>query len=363
MMLPVSDIHTNGRHRRDLGDLEALAASITEVGLLHPVVVTPDFQLVAGERRLEAVKLLGWTEVPVTVADTLETAWQLLKAERDENTCRKEFSPSEMVSVGTALEHYEKAAAKTRMSEAGKGRKVSLPSQTRDMVGAAVGVSGRTYEKAKAVIQAAEAEPELFGPVAERMDKSGKVDFAFMEVKRIKAAQALPADLPEGKFRVIYADPPWSYGNSMPEYFTEQAHHYPTMSMSAICALPVANIACDNAVLFLWVTSPILEDSFRVINSWGFTYKASFVWDKIGHNMGHYNSVRHEFLLVATRGSCQPDVRKLFDSVVSVERGEHSQKPEQFREIIDTIYPNGPRVELFARNKAEGWEAFGNELS
>jgi DNA (cytosine-5)-methyltransferase 1 len=78
--------------------------------------------------------------------------------------------------------------------------------------------------------------------------------------------------------------------------------------------------------------------------------------------MGHYNSVRHELLLVCTKGSCTPDVSKLFDSVVSIERSEtHSEKPEFFREIIDTLYPYGKRIELFARKSADGWERWGNQ--
>jgi N6-adenosine-specific RNA methylase IME4 len=100
-----------------------------------------------------------------------------------------------------------------------------------------------------------------------------------------------------------------------------------------------------------------------VIRAWGFTYKAAFIWDKIKHNMGHYNSVRHELLLICTRGSCQPDVQTLFDSVQSIERTRHSAKPAEFRTIIDTIYPHGPRLELFARTTAEGWDAHGNQVS
>ena len=135
------------------------------------------------------------------------------------------------------------------------------------------------------------------------------------------------------------------------------------MSISEICKLPIVDLAEDNAVLFLWVTSPILEESFEVIKAWGFKYKASFVWDKIKHNMGHYNSVRHEFLLIAVRGSCPPDENKLFDSVLSVERTEHSAKPEVFRGIIDTLYPYDPRIELFARSRHDNWEVFGNDIS
>lgn len=167
--------------------------------------------------------------------------------------------------------------------------------------------------------------------------------------------------LPNGKYRIVYADPPWTYGNDRTFYGGDIINHYPMMSIKDICALNIRDITEENSVLFLWVTSPILEESFEVIKAWGFKYKTSFVWDKIKHNMGHYNSVRHELLLVCTRGSCTPDVKKLFDSVQSIERTEHSAKPEYFREIIDTIYPRGKRIELFARKKTQGWEVFGNE--
>lgn len=169
------------------------------------------------------------------------------------------------------------------------------------------------------------------------------------------------AKLPATTYRIIYADPPWSYGNDRTYYGGDPIVHYPTMSIDDICKLPVKDIAEDNAVLFIWVTSPLLKESFEVIDKWGFEYKTSFVWDKVKHNMGHYNSVRHEFLLVCTRGSCTPDVQRLFDSVQTIERTEHSSKPEEFRNIIDTIYPHGKRIELFARKKTNGWEAFGNE--
>ena len=168
-------------------------------------------------------------------------------------------------------------------------------------------------------------------------------------------------ELPSDKYRVIYADPPWKYGNTMPDTMGVQDNHYPLMSIDQLCEMKIKDIAEDDAVLFIWVTSPILEESFQVIKAWGFKYKASFVWDKIKHVMGHYNSVRHEFLLVCTKGSCTPDVLKLFDSVVSIERTEHSEKPEYFREIIDTIYTNGRRIELFARRNTEGWGGYGNE--
>jgi len=184
-----------------------------------------------------------------------------------------------------------------------------------------------------------------------------------LRIARSERKEHEPPTMPDGKYRVIYADPPWRYGNTMPDYMGAQEDHYELLTVDEIAALPIKHMASDNAVLFLWVTSPILEESFQVVNAWGFKYKSSFVWDKVKHVMGHYNSVRHEILLVCVRGSCQPDVKKLFDSVYTEERTEHSKKPEYFRNVIDTIYTNGKKIELFARSSAEGWDAWGNDVS
>jgi N6-adenosine-specific RNA methylase IME4 len=168
--------------------------------------------------------------------------------------------------------------------------------------------------------------------------------------------------LPDDKFQVIYADPPWKYGNSMPEYFTEQANHYPLMTIQELCEMPVKDIADKNAVLFMWVTSPILEECFQVINAWGFKYKTSFVWDKVKHNMGHYSSVRHELLLLCIRGSYPKESANLRDSVFTEDRTAHSKKPDYFYELIEEMYPTGKKIELFSRNKREGWNSYGNQL-
>jgi N6-adenosine-specific RNA methylase IME4 len=182
------------------------------------------------------------------------------------------------------------------------------------------------------------------------------------ETRAVELRKAV--SLPDAKYRVLYADPPWAYNDKADEGAVQAggaARHYPSMSIADLCALPVPRICEDNAVLFLWVTSPLLFECAPMIEAWGFTYKASFVWDKIKHNMGHYNSVRHELLLVCTRGSCTPDVVELFDSVQSIERTTHSTKPVEFRRIIDTLYPHGKRLELFAREQIDGWDAYGFE--
>ena len=185
-----------------------------------------------------------------------------------------------------------------------------------------------------------------------------------------KAAGLSHIPLPKGKYRVIYADPPWKYGNSgvitEDDNYGRAERHYPPMSISELCALDVKRLSANHSVLFLWSTSPLLEDSFQVINAWGFKYKSSFVWHKLRHNYAHYNSMRHEFLLIATRGSCLPDSKKLIPSVVEEKRLEHSQKPERFREIIDEMYlparGHCDRIELFSRAKLPShWKPWGNE--
>jgi len=166
-------------------------------------------------------------------------------------------------------------------------------------------------------------------------------------------------------FRVIYADPAWSYDDKQDTpQLGGAAKHYDTMSIRELSELPVNKISEKDSVLFLWVTSPLLEDAFKVVSAWGFKYKTSFIWDKVKHNMGHYNSVRHEILLVCTKGSCTPDNKKLYDSVQSIERNDnHSEKPIEFLNIIDDIYNYGNKLEMFCRNiKKNNWFGWGNEI-
>jgi len=204
--------------------------------------------------------------------------------------------------------------------------------------------------------------PDLLEKVASGEIKGAE---ALRQMKKDQVADKV-AELPADKFSVIYADPPWAYndkqGGAISESYGAAEKHYPSMTMAELKALDVPSMAADNCVLWLWATCPLLEDALELCKAWGFKYKAQFVWDKVKHNMGHYNSVRHELLLVCTKGSATPENVKLFDSVQSIERTEHSRKPEEFRDIINTLYPSGKKIELFRRGDApEGWQTWGNE--
>jgi N6-adenosine-specific RNA methylase IME4 len=170
-----------------------------------------------------------------------------------------------------------------------------------------------------------------------------------------------------GMFKVFYIDPPWLYNDrgviNETDNYGRADRHYDGMTIEQLCKLPVQAHALRNAVLFLWVTSPMLSTCWPVIEAWGFDYKTGIVWDKVLHNFGHYVSVRHEHLLICTRGSCTPDrPTPMPDSVQTVRRTDvHSEKPEEFRRLIEQLY-DGPYVEMFARRPREGWTTWGNQV-
>ena len=279
------------------------------------------------------------------------------------------------------LEEVFKEKAKENLKASGenfgKGTQISAnpikikPIETRKELAKVANVSHDTIAKVKVIEAKAPEEVKeklSTGEVSinqvyqeiKKDEKKIEIEKRREEIRESLVLHELKAT--EKKYRIIYADPPWKYGNAMPEYVTEPQDYYSLMSTEDICAMPVKDITEQNAVLFMWTTSPHLPEALDVVKSWGFTYKTTFIWDKIKHNMGHYNSVRHEILLVCTKGACTPDVKKLFDSVQSIERTEHSKKPEQFREIIETLYTFGNRIELFARTAPNGWDVFGNQI-
>ncbi len=161
---------------------------------------------------------------------------------------------------------------------------------------------------------------------------------------------------------VIVADPPWQYDYSKSDS-RKIENQYPTMELDEIAALEVPSL--DDSVLFLWATSPKLEESLYVVDAWGFDYKTCMVWvkDKIG--MGYYARQQHELILIATKGDLPtPDPKKRPSSVLTAPRGEHSAKPDEFVVLIESMYPTfrGLWLELFARTPRAGWQQWGSDI-
>lgn len=162
-------------------------------------------------------------------------------------------------------------------------------------------------------------------------------------------------------YNVIYADPPWRYEFSKSDS-REIENQYPTMELEEICDLPVDELAAEHAVLYMWTTSPKLEESFQVLMAWGFEYKTCAIWDKQKIGMGYYFRQQHEILLVATKGELPaPLPEHRTPSVISVPRGKHSAKPHELYEILEAMYQGLSKIELFCRTPREGWAVWGNQ--
>jgi N6-adenosine-specific RNA methylase IME4 len=178
------------------------------------------------------------------------------------------------------------------------------------------------------------------------------------EIKKDKRQDLKPSMIPDGEFNVIYADPPWQYSNSGFEMSAE--NKYPTMSIDDMID-QVQFKTSENAVLFLWVTNPLLLESFELISAWGFEYKTNFVWIKDRHTAGFYVFGQHELLLICVKGSGMLPEEK-HKSIINGLNDVHSKKPHLVYDVIESMYPNHKYLELFARNKREGWKSYGNEL-
>ncbi|MDD5356568.1 MAG: MT-A70 family methyltransferase [Candidatus Pacebacteria bacterium] len=176
---------------------------------------------------------------------------------------------------------------------------------------------------------------------------------------------------PQPRYQIIYADPPWRYSKFRHWRVMGKgiAAYYETLTTSEIAALPVSKIAAGDCILFLWTTFPRLPDALAVIAAWGFTYKTvGFTWLKLNarngkpfFGMGHYTRSNCEVCLIGVKGRSLR-VSNRVSSVVFAPRQEHSRKPDEVRERIVTLCGNRPRIELFARERVSGWDAWGDEV-
>jgi len=267
-------------------------------------------------------------------------------------------------------------AKEKETSHTGQGyQKSDNPVHTAKELARAAGVSHDTIHKVETI--EAKADDKLKADIMsgktsinqayQQVKRQEKIDEVYRRIDEHEKQQTgvISMEKPARKYSIIYADPPWKYweaGNK------NQNLHYKTMTIDDICDIPVANLADDNCVLFMWATYPILKEAFRVIESWGFNYStAAFVWVKKNKNMdtpfigcGAWTRANSEICLLATKGHVlrlDASVSQVIESPIE----EHSKKPDVVRELITQLVGKLPRVELFCRHPAEGWDVWGNE--
>jgi N6-adenosine-specific RNA methylase IME4 len=169
------------------------------------------------------------------------------------------------------------------------------------------------------------------------------------------------------KYQIIYADPPWDYNDQGCQ--GTMANHYKGMKLNDICSLPIRKIVDENCVLFLWATYPMLKEALQVIEAWGGSYKTiAFQWLKLNpksktpfYGLGRWTRGNTEPCLLATYGKPKRISKSVFQ-LIQESRTKHSEKPKIVRNKIIELVGDLPRIELFAREKIEGWDVWGNEV-
>ncbi len=198
-------------------------------------------------------------------------------------------------------------------------------------------------------------------------------------IKKNPMPDLYPA-LPEKKFDIIYADPPWHYNGKLQFdkssksadkidlsrniFISSADFKYPTLKTSQMMSLPVRDIAKDDCLLFMWATNPHLAQAIELGQAWGFEYKTvAFVWDKMAHNPGQYTLSNCELCLVFKRGKIpKPRGVRNIQQLIRSPRRAHSMKPDEVRHAIEKMFPTQERIELFARSVVKGWAEWGLDV-
>ena len=286
-----------------------------------------------------------------------------LHAELAENVLRKDFTESEKAEIQKRLiqefskPEYKEQGRRTDLTCTKEFVQVEAPKRRENATQKVAKLFGESEPTTRKRLEICDSGDDTL--IAE-MDETGKVSGVYRKLKRSQSPEP-PPPLPNGKYHIILADPPWLYDYSISDS-RKIENQYPTMELQDIMNLPIENILADDCVLFLWATSPKLVEAIQVIDSWGFTYKTSMVWikDKIG--MGYYARQQHELLLISTRGALPvPLPQNRVSSVIEAPRVQHSQKPEKLYSIIEKMYPDRTKIELFSRRQRAGWDMWGNE--
>jgi N6-adenosine-specific RNA methylase IME4 len=359
-----------------------LVADIREHGLHEPIVMFED-RVLDGRNRLRACEAAGIEPVftvytgddPVAFVVSLNLRRRHLDESQRAMVAAKlatlragDNQHSEGLPIGRSSELLnvgERSVARAReVQEHGTPELVHAVERGAVSVSAAADVATLSAQEQHKIV--AQGEREILRAAQDIRARKAEIRRS-ERIKRLAATCNQNTPFPsDRRYAVLYADPPWHFEVYNEESGVERAagNHYSTMSLDEISTLPIPSLATPDAVLFMWTTAPHLQESFQVFAAWGFEYKTNAVWvkDKIG--LGYFIRGQHEHLLIATRGDMPcPLPANRPPSVINAPRREHSRKPDEAYELIERMYPELPKLELFARQQRPGWAAWGNETS
>lgn len=342
-------------------EFDALKADIAKNGQREPIWMWQD-KIIDGRNRWRACADLGL--VPVT--REWDGNGSLVAFVVSLNLHRRHLSSSQRAAVAVDMLPMLEAEAKENMRAGGMARQQGLQrieNPERHSAQQAAELTGTNRQYVADMKKLKAEEPETFEKVRDGELTVSRAMLGIRRAERLEKIIAGNAPLPNAsqKYNLIYADPPWQYEHIETESRAIE-NQYPTMPLYDICNLPVADLCANDCVLFLWATSPKLAEAMAVLGAWGFDYRTCMVWvkDKIG--MGYYARQQHELLLIAVKGSLPtPEPANRPSSVIEAPRGVHSRKPEVVYELLERMYPEVPKIELFCRTPREGWAVWGNQ--
>ncbi len=275
------------------------------------------------------------------------------------------------------LPDYARVELNLRKEELYKGRQGKpvnvdgFKGETREIIAKQSKVATGTVHKVKFIRDNADEETKA---ELRRGNKKLSINKVYTDLKKKqdrkkiieKFKDAPILEKKDRKYSIIYADPPWHFWGGG---WKNQTQHYKTMSMDEIKNLTVKDLADENCILFIWVTFPILQEAFEVIEAWGFEYATcGFNWVKKTKKetgwhfgLGYWTRANSELCLIATKGKPvrqSASVSQIIDEPVE----GHSKKPDIVRNKIVELMGDIPRIELFARSKTKGWDVWGNEV-
>lgn len=359
-------------------EYESLKNSIKNEGQQEPIVIWSDSNsektfIIDGHTRFKICQELGLE--PKVEFRIFESWLHAKKYAMDINLYRRQLSDYQKVELALRSIAIEDtlAAERKKTTFPVKGKKgfqpVSMPNgdntgRVIEIIADKIGMSSRTVARLKRILD--HGTDKLKQEVA-----SGKTSPALAErMLKKEDIQRNPIQLPEGKYRVILCDVPFQYEREL-----EGAPNYPTLPLEEIIHLkdkdgrPITSVFADDCVIFFWSPIPKLEESFKILDEWGFKYKTGMVWSKEKdgkpqEGTGYYVRATCELLLIATKGKIGtplPKDRPL--GIIKEPRTKiHSQKPERARYLIEKMYPGEKYLELFGREKIENWNVWGDQI-